>query len=166
MAISKQKKVDILSSLGDKLKAAKSIVFVNFHGIPVATITEMRNKLRTEGTGYVVAKKTLIRLAFSKLGLAGELPALDGEIAVAYGDDDIAPARGIYEYQKKSPEMIKIVGGVFEGKIVDQSTMMSIATIPGREGLYGQFVNVINSPIQGFVMLLSEKAKLAESQTA
>ena len=159
MAISKQKKVDILDKLGEKLSAAKSIVFVNFHGIPVATVTEMRNKLRAEGTGYTVAKKTLIKRAFSKLGLAGELPVLDGEIAVAYGSDDIAPARGIYEYQKKSPEMVKIVGGVFEGKIVDQATMMSIATIPGREALLGQFVNVINSPIQGFVMLLSEKAK-------
>lgn len=163
MAVSKQKKVDILAKLNDKFSKAKSLVFVNFHGIPVATITEMRNKLRAEGTGYVVAKKTLIRRAFDKLGLAGELPALEGEIAVAFGNDDIAPARGIYEYQKKAPEMVKIVGGVFEGKIVDQAMMMSIATIPAREVLYGQFVNVINSPIQGFVMLLSEKAKLVQN---
>lgn len=163
MAINKQKKVDIVSKLKDKALKANTIVFVNFHGLPVATITEMRAKLRAEGVGYMVAKKTLIRRAFADAKYTGELPVLDGEIAVAYGDDQISPARGVYDYQKKNPEMIKIVGGVFEDKYMDAAAMMSIATIPSREVLLGQFVNVINSPIQGLVMALDAIAAKKEA---
>jgi len=162
MAINKQKKVDIVAKLKDKALKASTIVFVNFHGVPVATVTEMRNKLRGEGVGYMVAKKTLIRRAFADAKYEGVLPELDGEIAVAYGDDQIAPARGVYEYQKKNPEMIKIVGGVFEDRYMDSPAMMSIATIPSREVLLSQFVNVINSPIQGLVMALDAIAKKNE----
>ncbi|MEI6494755.1 MAG: 50S ribosomal protein L10 [bacterium] len=162
MAINKQKKVDIIAKLKDKALKANTIVFVNFHGVPVATITEMRNKLRAEGVGYMVAKKTLIRRAFADTKYTGELPELGGEIAVAYGDDQIAPARGVYEYQKKNPDMVKIVGGVFEDRYMDAGAMMSIATIPSREVLLGQFVNVINSPIQGLVMALDAIAKKNE----
>jgi large subunit ribosomal protein L10 len=168
MAINKQKKVDIVAKLKDKALKANTIVFVNFHGVPVATVTEMRNKLRAEGVGYMVAKKTLIRRAFADAKYEGQLPELDGEIAVAYLSDTsadgdvIAPARGVYDYQKKNPEMVKIVGGVFEDKYMDASAMMSIATIPSREVLLGQFVNVINSPIQGLVMALDAIAKKGE----
>lgn len=154
MAISKQKKSEILEKLEKKVVKSNSIVFVNFHKLPVATSTEVRKNLRDGGVGYLVAKKTLIGRAFGASGIAGEMPALDGEIAVAYGDDLLAPAKGIYEFQKKNPELIKIVGGVFEGKYMDEAAMTVIAKIPPREVLLGQFVNVINSPIQGLVMAL------------
>lgn len=166
MAITKEKKVDILKKLKDKVLKAKTIVFVNFHKMPVALATDVRKNLNGQDVGYVVAKKTLIGLAFKDTAITGELPALDGEIAIAYGDDQIAPAKSIYEFQKKNAEMIKIVGGVFEGKFMDQASMMTIATIPPREILYGQFVNIINSPIQGFVMALDQIAKKREEVVA
>lgn len=169
MAITKQKKVDIVNKLKDQVLKSDTIVFVNFHGLSVATATEMRNKLRGEGVGYMVAKKSLIRRAFADAGYDGEMPELDGEIAIAYlsdrseDGDVIAPARGVYEYQKKNPEMLRIVGGVFEDKYMDAKAMMSIATIPSREVLLGQFVNVINSPIRGLVMALDAIAKKKEA---
>jgi ribosomal protein L10 len=59
--------------------------------------------------------------------------------------------------------LLKIIGGVFGGKFVDGKTMLGIATIPSREILLGQFVNIINSPIQGLVMALDQIAKKHES---
>ncbi len=163
MAITKEKKVAILDKIKKDVKKANSIVFVNFHGLPVNTTTAMRGTLREGGVGYLVAKKTLIKRAFADFGLTGEMPVLDGEIALAYGDDLIAPARGVYEVQKKNPELVKIVGGVFEGRYMDAKEMMTIATIPAREVLYAQFVNLINSPIQGLVMALDQIAKKQEA---
>jgi len=163
MAISKDKKVEILGKLKAVAEKANTIVFVNFHALPVTLATEIRKTLRENNVDYFVTKKTLIKKAFGEKVFSGSIPELPGEIAVAYGDDQIAPAKGIYEYQKKNPGLLKIVGGVFEGKFMDAQMMTSIAAIPPREILYGMFVNVINSPIQGLVMALDQVAKKKEA---
>ncbi len=163
MAISKDKKVEILSKLKEATEKSNTLVFVNFHALPVSLATEIRKTLRESGVGYFVAKKTLIKKAFNEKGFGGSLPELPGEIAVAYGVDQVAPAKGIYEYQKKNPEALKIVGGVFEGNFVGPEMMTSIAAIPPREVLYGMLVNVINSPIQGLVIALDAIANKKEA---
>ena len=163
MAITKDKKVEILGKLKAAALEANTMVFVNFHAVPVVLATEIRKTLRESGVKFFVAKKTLIKKAFGEKGFSGEMPDLPGEIAVAYGDDQIAPAKGVYDYQKKNAELLKIVGGVFENKFMNAAEMMNIATIPGREVLYGMFVNVINSPIQGLVIALDAIAKKKES---
>jgi len=162
MAITKDKKVEILGKLNEAIDKSNTMVFVNFHALPVSLVTEIRKTLRENGMGYFVAKKTLIKKAFTEKGFGGNLPELPGEVAVAYGEDQVAPAKGIYDYQKKTPTLIKIIGGVFEGNFVDAQMMTSIASIPSRDVLYGMFVNVINSPIQGLVVALDAIAKKQE----
>ena len=163
MPLTKEKKKVVLEKVNDAVKSAKSIVFVNFHGLTVAEVTQLRRKLRSEGIGYMVAKKTLAKRALDAAGIEGTLPELTGEFAFAYGEDMLAPSREVYAFQKDHKEHIDIVGGVFEGKYADKELMLSIATIPGREVLYAQFVNLINSPIQQIVVALD---KIAEAKSA
>lgn len=162
MAISKDKKHEITAHLKDALKSAKSLVFVNFHGLTVAGINEMRQALKTSEVSYYVAKKTLVKRAIEDAKFEGELPELAGELALAYGDDLIAPAREIYGFQKKNPDSLKILGGVFEGKLMNQADMMEIAMIPALPVLHAKFVNIINSPIQRFVIGLGAIAAKKE----
>ncbi len=159
MAITKEKKQEILKKVKEALASSKSMVFVNFRGLTVAGINEIRRALRGSGVSYFVAKKNLVRKAVGEGDVSGEMPDLPGELALVYGDDLIAPAREIYGFQKKSPDNLKILGGIFEGKFMDQASMMEIATIPVLPVLHGKFVNIINSPIQRFVIGLSEIAK-------
>ena len=84
MAITKEKKVEILAKLKDEVAKAKTIVFVHFKGLPVAEANNLRQTLRESATKFLVAKKTLIRKALTEAGLAVELPALEGEVALAY----------------------------------------------------------------------------------
>ena len=114
----------------------------------------MRDKLREAGISYYVAKKTLVKKAFGESKVEGDLPALSGELAVAYADDLTSPAREIFTFQKKLDGKISIIGGVFENKYLSKAEMEEIAKIPGLFALQGMFVNVINSPIQGFVLSL------------
>ena len=114
----------------------------------------MRKDLREKNVKYYVAKKTITAKALDEGKFEGALPELPGEIALAWGDDLIAPAREVYAFAKKYPEKVSIVGGVFEGKFMAQAEMMEIATIPGTETLRGMFVNIINSPIQRLVIAL------------
>ena len=73
--------------------------------------------------------------------------------------DIVAPARSVYEFEKKFKGQVAIQGGVFEAKYMGKDEMVAIAAIPPLDTLRGMFVNVINSPIQGFVMALSEIGK-------
>src|SRR4051812_1364381 len=116
MAITKQKKGEIVDKLSKAIKSAKSLVFVNFHGLKVSDTTELRRALKAEGVSYQVAKKTLTKRVLDAEKFDGEAPELAGEVAIAWGEDEIAPARGIAAFAKKFPEALKILGGVFEGK--------------------------------------------------
>ncbi|MCH7530047.1 50S ribosomal protein L10 [Patescibacteria group bacterium] len=158
MALTKEKKIEIVGKLKDIFKKSPSVVFVNFHGLSVADTGAMRSTFREQGVGYFVTKKTLIHRVLLDSGVKGNLPVLDGELALVYlsgSDDNIAPARGVYEFVQKHKNNITILGGIFDGKYIDHVEMTSIATIPSLEVLYGQFVNIINSPIAGLVIALN-----------
>lgn len=161
MAITKNKKKEIVAKVTDALKDATSVAFVNFHKMPVSETTAMRKALRAHGVGYTVAKKTLLKRALSEKNISGEIPELAGEIAVAYGtgEDITLPAREVYAFQKKSDGRVMIVGGIFEAMYKTQSEMTEIASIPSREVLLAKFVNVINSPIQRLAVVLSQVAE-------
>jgi large subunit ribosomal protein L10 len=159
VALTKEKKKEILAGLTKAIRENPSLVFINFHKLNVADTTKMRRDLRTGGVGYVVAKKTLIKKALEEAKIAGTVPSLDGEVALAYGADLIAPAREAYTFHKKHIEQFSILGGVFEGKFMNKEEITALASIPPLKTLYAQFVNVINSPIQGFVMALDQIAK-------
>lgn len=159
MSITKEKKKEIFANVEQAVKNSKSLVFVNFHGLSVADATVVRKKLKKEGVGYMVAKKTIAKKVLTGAGISGNLPELAGELAIVYGKDLIAPARETFEFQKKFDKKLSILGGVFEGKYMTKAEMTEIAAIPPLQTLYGQFVNLINSPIQGFVMVLDGIAK-------
>lgn len=159
MAISKEKKGEIVSKLTKALKGAKSLVFVNFHGLKVSDATALRRALKSEGVQYAVTKKSLTKRVLADEKFEGTLPELIGELAMAWGDDQVAPARGIYAFQKKFPEGMQILGGVFEGRYMDKREMEGIATIPAPQVLRGMFVNIINSPIQRFAIALGQIAE-------
>lgn len=159
MPITKDKKKDQLEKINSAVRDSSSVVFVNFHGLGVTQGSEMRKGLRENGVTYFVAKKTLLKKVLADVHSGVELPSLDGEVAVAYGADAIAPAREVYTFQKKFDGKLSILGGIFEGVLKDKDSMMSIATIPTLKVLYGQFVNLINSPIQGFVIALNAIAE-------
>ncbi len=160
MALLKAKKSEILKKFKDIVDGAASMVFLHSRGISVNDTNQLRAKLRAEGAGYNVAKKTLFTRVLSDAGIAGEIPKLSGgELSVAYSTDLIVPAREIFAFRKKFADNVTVVGGVFEGKFMTAAEMQAIAEIPSPQVLRGMFVNVINSPIQGLVIALSQIAE-------
>ncbi len=159
MAITKVKKEEILAKLVGIKKDAESIVFVHFNKLPVKDSTLMRTVLRQNGVSYLVAKKTLMKRAFDDGGYEGTMPELDGEIAVAYSSDAIAPAQNIKEFAGKYKDQLAIVGGVFQGVFKSKEEMTAIASIPPLQTLRGMFAQLINSPRQRFAVVLSKVAE-------
>jgi len=162
MALTKGRKVEILDKAKSAVKDAASVVFVSFKGLSVSDSTSRRSDLRESASRYLVIKKTLLRKALEEQGIEGEMPELPGETAIAYGSDEVMPAKSIAKFGKEHEDAVEIVGGVFENKFMNQSEMKELASIPGQDQLMGMFVNVINSPIQGFVIALDAIAQNKE----
>ncbi|MEX0932397.1 MAG: 50S ribosomal protein L10 [Parcubacteria group bacterium] len=160
MAITREKKEEIVEKLSGALKEAKSLVFVNFKGLSVANATEMRRALQEQGVSYKVAKKNLVNMALDTEKFEGDKPELLGELALAWSEDPVAPLREVHTFQKKFAGGISILGGVFEGRYIGKGEAEEIALIPSLDVLRGKFVNIINSPIQRTAIALGEIAKL------
>ena len=153
MPKTRKQKEESVSTLRKTLDGAASLVFVGFTKLKVADERQLRKNLRESGVSYTVAKKTLLKRAIEGLG---ELP---GQVALAWGSDPVMPAKGIAEFGKKHEGTISILGGIFEGKMVDALRMKEIASIPSRQSLLSMLANVLNSPLQRVAIALSEVAK-------
>lgn len=155
MAITRTKKEEVIKRVSDIVKNAKSLVFVNFHGLSVGDISKIRRELKKHGVSYLVAKKTLVKRVLDGAKIGGVPPNLTGELAMAYGDDVVLPSKGIFEFKKKFKENLIPLGGIMEMKYLTSDEVKTLAAVPGREVLYGQFVTVIYSPVQGVVSVLN-----------
>lgn len=168
MPKTRKQKEESVSKLEKALKGAVSTVFVGFNKLTVADERVLRNDLRSKGVTYTVAKKSLFNRALSSLGL-GDTPKLDGQIAIAYlpgealaksgGADPVLPAKGIAEFAKKHEGIMSILGGIFEGKLVDASKMQMISAIPDRQSLLGMLANVLSAPMRGLAIAINEVSK-------
>lgn len=160
MAKTKEQKKAILERLVTAFKSGKPAVFVHFKGVSVVDESSVRRSLKNDGVSYFVAKKTLIGKALTDSGVSGSQPPLDGEVAVAYattGEDETLPARAVHAFSKQfGMERFAILGGIFEKILKGRDEIMEVATIPTIPVLRGMFVNVINSPIQSFVIALNK----------
>ncbi len=151
MAVTKQKKEEILAELVDKFGRSKSVVFANYRGLDVASISELRSELRKEDAEMKVAKKTLIGLAAKDS--VGELDksVMEGPVVVAFSyEDPLSGIRILFKFSKKS-ENLKLLGGIIDGKMVGPDIIEQYAKIPSREELLAKFIGSMNSPISGFV---------------
>ena len=159
MPITLDKKKELVAGLEKSLKGANSIVFVKFDKLTVSDVNTLRRSLQSQKVGYMVSKKSLLKRAMSAQGYEGEIPEMPGQTAIAFSEDLLASAREVFNFAKTHKENVEIIGGIFEGKYMNASEMLSIATIPPLQTLRGMFVNLINSPIQRFAVVLNQIAE-------
>lgn len=157
--ITKQQKNEILNNAKEGIKKASIVMFVNFHGLNVKLTSELRRLLKNAGSKYLVTRKTLIKKALEAFSFGGEMPNLEGELAIALADGDpLSSAKALNNFAKKN-KFFKILGGIFENQYIGTGRVVELASIPSREILLSQIVNIINSPKRGLVVALSEILK-------
>ncbi|MBU0577547.1 50S ribosomal protein L10 [Patescibacteria group bacterium] len=155
MPITKQKKEEILQELIDKFSRSKSVVFVDYRGLDVASISDLRRKLRENDTEMKIAKKTLIGLAakdqkIDSLDGAG----MEGPVAATFSyEDPFSGIKALFEFSKTNNNL-KLLGGIIDGKVVGPDVVERYAKLPSKEELLAKFIGSMNSPVSGFVGLL------------
>jgi len=165
MALTRTEKEAVVAEVTEILNTSKSVVFLNFHKLDVGKTTDMRADLSSKGVGYLVAKKSLTKIALENSNVENvKDPEFEGELAIAYtNEDETAAAREIYAFQKEYEAMVMLQGGVFAGEYLSKDRIMEIAQIPGMQELRGMFVNLIHSPIQRIAIVLDQIAQTKEA---
>lgn len=168
MAVSKQKKVEILASLVEQIKEAKSVWFASSNGVTVAEFAGLRKNLREVSATYTLAKKTLIVKAVKEaLDIEIDLADLEGQIGMVCSNDDaIAGLTKVNDFIKSNPKAPKMAwaASIFEGKYQGKAETEVIASMPSRETLLGRLVGSMKSPISKLARFFDAAAKDIESQ--
>ena len=153
MPKTRQQKEEVVRVLTDKFKNSSAIVFADYQGLTVPQVDELRKKIHENSLTYIVAKKTLINLAAKSANIDLDTNNLPGMIGIAFSDaDEVAPAKVLGDVSKESS--LKLVGGVFEGKVADQEYVVSLSKLPSRLELYSMLVGTLNNIPGGFVRAL------------
>ncbi len=146
-------------------KKSSAAVVVDYKGLTVEEVTELRKQMREAGVDYKVYKNTLVRRAAKEVGIEqfnDEL--LVGTNAIAFGyDDPVAPARILKGFMDSHPKM-KLKMGIVEGAFYDESKIVEMANIPSREVLIAKLLGSLKAPVSNFAYLIDAIAKKAEGQ--
>lgn len=147
-----------VQEISEKLKEAKSAVVVDYRGLNVEEVTELRNKFREANVEYHVYKNRLVKLATKETSFESLAEVLTGPNAIAIGfDEATAPAKVAKEFAKKN-EKLEIKAGVIDGTFYDADGVKKIADIPSREVLLALFLGSIQSPVSGIARALQAVA--------
>lgn len=144
-----------VSEIQEKMQQAQSVVFVDYRGLTVEEVTNLRCKMRDAGVEYKVIKNTMIQRAADKEGFEGLNSILEGPTAVAFGmKDPVSPAKILVDFAKDTKKT-EIKGGVLDGKTIDVDGVKYLASLPSKEELLAKMMGSLNAPVTGLVMALS-----------
>ena len=140
-------KQQVVNEIAENLKNSQSAVVVEYRGLTVADVTELRRALRAENVGFKVYKNKLAQRATEEAGMAELNEYLVGPNAIAFGHEDaVAPARILAEFAKKH-EALQIKAGNVEGKFLPKEEVMAVAKLPNREGMYSMLLACMKEPV-------------------
>ncbi len=156
MPKTRAQKAETVSDLSKAFKAGKAAVFADFQGMTVQSVSTLRKKLHSEGVEYIVAKKSLMARAAKDAGYDINFKAMPGMLGAAIAmEDEMAAARIIGSVASEKNSLIKLVGGIFEGNIVDQEFVNKLSKLPSKPQLLTQLLWVFNGPVGAFARLLN-----------
>lgn len=148
-----QKKA-MIEEIKGKIEKSQGVVLVDYRGLNVDEVNELRSNYRKAGVEYKVYKNTMMRFAFKETGLEDFNEYLTGPNAIAFGfDDPVQAAKVTHDFAKKN-DKLEIKAGVVDGKVINFEEVKNLADLPSREVLIAQVLGGLNAPIAGFANVL------------
>ena len=155
MAVSRAEKEQELQELQSAFSASDTAILVDYKGLNVPQVTELRRQLRGAKASYKVVKNTLARRASKGTKLASLEAHFEGTTAIAYtGDDAVALAKALTAFMKGAPAL-KIKAAVLQGEAIQPQAVTDLATMPGRPELYAKLLFLLQAPMQQLVSVLA-----------
>ena len=156
------KKETLVQAAAEKFESAASVVIVDYRGLTVEEVTNLRKQLRDAGVEMKVIKNSILSRAAKKVGLDGLDEVFTGPTAVAFSNDDVvAPAKIIDEFAKDA-KALEIKGGVIEGKVSSVEQITALAKLPNREGLLSMLLSGLQAPVRNVAYAVKAVAEKNE----
>ncbi len=156
--ITKEKKKEVVEELCGYIAKQDGLFFLNFKGIKGNDSREIRKNLKEVGAKMIIARKTLVKIAFEKEGIDFDPLTLDGEASFVFSfEDGVTTAKVLEKFRKE--EKISILGGIYEGKTLSAQEVEMLAKLPTREELLSKLVGTMVAPISGFLQVLQGNTK-------
>lgn len=149
--MNREQKAAAVVEIADQIKESEAVFAVDYRGITVAQVAELRGKLRESDATFRVVKNTLTERAADNADAGALKDHLEGPTALTFvRGDAAAAAKAIADFQKETGgELLPFKGGLMNGAALDAAQITAISKLPSREVLYGQLVGMIASPITG-----------------
>ena len=160
------KKAAIVDEVAEKFQSAVSVVVVDYRGLTVEQVTNLRKDLREAGVEMRVIKNTYLKRAAEKVGYEGLDETFTGPTAVAFSSEDVvAPARIMAKYAEDI-EALEIKGGMIEGKVASLEEINALAKLPNREGMLSMLLSVLQAPVRNFAYAVKAVADSKDEDAA
>jgi large subunit ribosomal protein L10 len=149
--VNRDQKATAVAEIAEQIKESEAVFAIDYRGITVAQVAELRGKLRDADATFRVVKNTLTERAADKADAEALKGLLEGPTALTFvRGDAAAAAKAIADFQRSSGgQLLPFKGGLMNGGALDAAQITAISKLPSREVLYGQLVGVVASPITG-----------------
>ena len=165
--MNRTEKTDAIAQMTEALGSAPHAFLIDFQGISVPDVTELRRQIRATGSEYVVVKNTLALRAIKDAPIGALSEHFTGMTAVAWSKTDIVQlAKVLHQFGKTNPK-IKVKAALVEGRPVPAAALESLASLPTRPELVARLLGLMQSPVRRLVTVLSSpQRKLAMTISA
>ncbi len=155
MAVTRAEKEQELQALNAAFRKADTAILVDYKGLNVPQVTELRRQLRAARAQYKVVKNTIARRASKGTAFESLEAQFEGTTAIAYtGDDAVALAKALTAFMKGAP-MLSVKAAVVQGRAIKPAEVTDLANLPGKPELYAKLLFVLQAPMQQFVSVLA-----------
>ena len=154
--MNRPQKQQLVDSLKNSLQSAEGSFLVNYQGLTVAQLQDLRTKLRAHKGRMQVAKWRLMRIAAQGVDGIGDFQAAFGEqVGLVFADEEVPPiAKAIIDFAKEH-ESLKVLSGFFEASALNADQIKALASLPSREVLLGIVAGTLQAPIAGLARSLN-----------
>ena len=150
----REQKAAEVSELTEQIGKANNAFLIDFKGITVPQVTELRKQVRQTNSGYVVVKNTLALIALKDSPIINMKEQFTGPTAIAFNATDaVVLAKALTKFAKDVPA-VSFKGALLNGQVVPASEIQNIANLPSREELVAKLLYLMQSPIRGLVTVL------------
>jgi large subunit ribosomal protein L10 len=155
MAVTRADKEQEVQALATAFKSAETAILVDYKGLNVPQVTELRRQLRAARAQYKVVKNTLAKRASAGTPFSSLEKHFEGTTAIAYtGDDAVALAKALTAFMKGAP-MLSVKAAVVQGRAIKPAEVTDLASLPGKPELYAKLLFLLQAPMQQLVTVLS-----------
>ena len=142
-------KQETVAKIAESLKDCGSMTIVEYRGLTVAQISDLKKSLKAVGSSFSVYKNTLFTRASNDLGYSELDQYLSGSNAYVFSKELSAGPKVLAKFAKRNENLV-IKAGLAEGRVLDAAGVKTLATLPDKNGLLSMFLSCLNAPIQKF----------------